>query len=150
MISTTQTRENTPTSDNWWGGEHYVKLGSFFRSFRLLNPGYSFRPVLSANFFSKVRFETSGCWIWTGATWGPPGYPKHKYGTMRIPGENCFRKKICAHKYAYETIFAPVPEGFELDHTCENKLCVNPHHLEVVTHAENIRRRFNRHAGGNQ
>lgn len=37
----------------------------------------------------------------------------------------------------------PVPEGMELDHLCRNRWCINPDHLEPVTHAENVRRGAN-------
>ncbi|MDP2917085.1 MAG: HNH endonuclease signature motif containing protein [Dehalococcoidia bacterium] len=44
---------------------------------------------------------------------------------------------VSAHKFAYETLVGPVPEGKELDHLCRNPPCVNPAHLEPVTHQEN-------------
>jgi hypothetical protein len=37
-------------------------------------------------------------------------------------------------------VVGEIPEGLELDHLCRNTLCVNPDHLEPVTHAENIQR----------
>jgi hypothetical protein len=40
----------------------------------------------------------------------------------------------------YEAQYGPVPSGMELDHLCRVKACVNPDHLEPVTHAENMRR----------
>jgi hypothetical protein len=45
-----------------------------------------------------------------------------------------------AHRYVYETHKEAIPNGLELDHLCRNTLCVNPNHLEPVTHAENCRR----------
>ena len=106
------------------------------------------REVLPGRFFRKVRFAESGCWIWIGSTWGPPKYPSHKYGqTVIWNSETKTKRRICAHKFAYETIHGPVPSGHELDHLCEVKLCVNPNHLEVVTHAVNCQRRNNRGNG---
>lgn len=45
-----------------------------------------------------------------------------------------------AHKVQWETVHGPVPDGLELDHLCRQRDCVNPAHLEPVTHAENMRR----------
>lgn len=70
-----------------------------------------------------------GCWIWLG------GLTKFGYGNVRYN-----HKQHYAHKLFYETLVGPVPEGKELDHTCEIKCCVNPEHLEPVTHIENSER----------
>lgn len=75
-----------------------------------------------------VNHDT-GCWIWDGRP-QPLGY-----GTTKLNG-----RTIPAHQYVYEKIKGPVPEGLILDHLCRNPRCVNPDHLEPVTHAENIRR----------
>ncbi len=53
---------------------------------------------------------------------------------------------------AWEEQVGPIPDDKEMDHLCMNKACVNINHLEVVTHAENMRRipqekRINQHTG---
>jgi hypothetical protein len=45
-----------------------------------------------------------------------------------------------AHRVAYEFLVGPIPDGLTLDHLCRNRGCVNPDHLEPVTHQENCRR----------
>lgn len=72
---------------------------------------------------------TNGCWFWTGNA--EPG----KYGYLFFDG-----RKRRPHEVSYERINGPIPAGLELDHTCEEKLCVRPDHLEAVTHKENVRR----------
>lgn len=72
------------------------------------------------------RGGIDGCWIWRGATNGD------SYGSVGSLG--------MAHRVAYELFIAPIPAGLEIDHLCRNPRCVNPHHLEAVTHGENLRR----------
>lgn len=50
------------------------------------------------------------------------------------------KKRQMGHIVAYELFVEPIPEGLEVDHTCRTKWCVNPAHLEPVTHPENLRR----------
>lgn len=72
-----------------------------------------------------------GCWGWTGTVRKDNGYgqvPRHVFGTS------------CSHRAVYEFLEGPVPDGLELDHTCRNRWCVNPAHLEPVTHRENLLR----------
>jgi len=73
-----------------------------------------------------------GCWAWTGATAGP-GYGQ-------------FGRNGLAHRVAYERAFGPIPEGMEIDHLCRNRRCVNPDHLDAVSHEENLRRSGHPHA----
>lgn len=71
----------------------------------------------------------SGCWEWTGAV------DLNGYGV--VYGNGRMRK---AHRVLYEKANGTVPHGLELDHLCRNRKCVNPDHLEPVTHRENILR----------
>lgn len=50
------------------------------------------------------------------------------------------RERGYAHRMAYEELVGPIPDGLELDHLCWVRHCVNPAHLEPVTHEENARR----------
>lgn len=45
-----------------------------------------------------------------------------------------------AHVVAYEHTHGSVSEGLELDHLCRNRRCINPNHLEPVTHKVNVQR----------
>lgn len=83
-----------------------------------------------------VRFERriqpgpGGCWLWQGRL------NHYGYGTFKPTVE----VTTYAHRWSYEYHVAAVPEGLELDHLCRVRNCVNPEHLEPVTHAENQRR----------
>ncbi len=68
----------------------------------------------------------SGCWLWTGSLGG------NGYARLSIN-----RKMVAAHRAAYEFVKGPIPDGLELDHLCRVRSCVNPDHLEPVTHREN-------------
>lgn len=76
----------------------------------------------------------AGCWLWTGAVTNS-GYASGSSGG----------KSMLAHRWAYERFVGPIPEGLELDHLCRVTLCVNPTHLEPVTHEENVRRAMPTH-----
>ena len=83
-------------------------------------------------FEKKTTRLDNGCWEWTGAK-NPAGY-----GLFWSGG-----RLRSAHIVAYEQINGTVPEGLELDHLCHNPSCVNPDHLEAVTHSINLLRGVN-------
>jgi hypothetical protein len=86
-------------------------------------------------FREKYRVAVSGCWIWEGAK-NRTGYGQIALGTK----EGGDKRRVLAHRFAYEMLRGPIPEGLSLDHLCRTPACVNPAHLEPVTHAENMRR----------
>ncbi|MDQ3028986.1 MAG: HNH endonuclease [Actinomycetota bacterium] len=94
------------------------------------------RPRLDrtpARFWSKVTGgDYTTCWTWT-AYIDSAGYGRFRTGgrTGQMEG---------AHRVAYRLLIGEVPDGLELDHLCRNPGCVNPWHLEPVTHAVNSRR----------
>lgn len=76
-----------------------------------------------------------GCWNWTGKTDTRDGRPLVWRGKRPSSGQ----------RVVYESSCGPVPEGLELDHTCQNTLCVRPAHAEPVTHRENMFRKTMRY-----
>lgn len=60
------------------------------------------------------------------------------YGSAHLPRPE--RGHVLVHRFVYELLRAPIPDGLELDHLCRNHPCVNPAHLEPVTHRENMMR----------
>jgi HNH endonuclease len=50
----------------------------------------------------------------------------------------------CSSHWVWRRIFGHIPDELEVDHLCENPWCVNPKHLELVTHKENVRRTWMR------
>ena len=75
------------------------------------------------------------CIIWCGSA-TPDGYGRVGRGGKK----DGISPTITAHRAAYLAYIGDIPNGLELDHVCQNRLCINPGHLEVVTHQENTRR----------
>jgi hypothetical protein len=78
-------------------------------------------------FWSCVN-KTDTCWLWTGRIL--EGYAKLWFD----------RRDHSAHRLSYEWFIGPVPDGLELDHLCRVPHCINPSHLEAVTHRLNVLR----------
>jgi len=76
----------------------------------------------------RVLVMPDGCWLWQGAQ--TTGYGSAWNGV----------RTVLTHRWVYERLVGPVPEGLVLDHLCRVRNCVNVLHLEPVTSGENTRR----------
>lgn len=82
---------------------------------------------IEERFLAKVSpCPITGCWWWTGAVQAPG------YGRFGIA-----RQTFYAHRISYSLFVGTIPVGLEIDHLCRQPGCVNPRHLEPVTHRVN-------------
>ncbi len=87
--------------------------------------------MADASLTTLIRFWTKvdapndfQCWVWRGR--------KNQKGYGR------FDDGIPAHRWAYECVHGPIPDGKMILHSCDNPSCVNPKHLRPGTHMENM------------
>lgn len=106
------------------------------------DPLHTEMPGWPGNFFPKLERQSNGCLYFTGRI------NEQGYGCLMIHDTHWY-----AHRASYELFVGPIPSGMVIDHLCHNhdracaggpsclhRRCVEPSHLEVTTHATNLKR----------
>lgn len=83
---------------------------------------------------NEYEVDDNGCWIWQRSI------VRSGYGIAWRNGTN-----VLAHRWYYQRANGPIPDGYQLDHLCRNRACVNPEHLQPVSRRANVRRGANAH-----
>lgn len=76
--------------------------------------------------------KSGECWLWTGRL---TSHATHRYGR--------WGKREYAHRVAYRLVNGD-PGGADVLHECDNPRCVNPAHLKLGTHSQNMCEMFAR------
>lgn len=85
--------------------------------------------------FMRLVEEVDGHWMWSGHGVGTKSTrPRFRHTTCADDPQ------VYAHRWIYEQLVGPIPDGYEVDHVCKVGMCVNPDHLEAVPPVENQRR----------
>lgn len=111
------------------------KRGLCSAHYSQLMRGQNLRPTRAtiADLDERIDSRTTrsaGCWSWQGA------HSNVGYAQVR---KN--KKLLYVHRVMYERHNGPIPTGLVIDHTCHNRGCINPAHLQAVTNKQNIENR---------
>ena len=84
----------------------------------------------------RYEVDDKGCWNWTGRV----KEAREPYGRIDYSlGTRITRRVFCAHRVSYAYHNGADPGGMMVTHLCDNPRCINPDHLRLGTHADNMR-----------
>ena len=114
-----------PVHGRTWCDAHYRR---WKRTGSPMGHSTDWYAAADVRFWNRV-LKTAGCWEWQG------NRRISGYGRLQVEG-----RETQAHRFAYELLIGPIPDGLDIDHLCRNRGCVNPAHMEPVTPTENTLR----------
>lgn len=80
---------------------------------------------------SYIKDSETECWVWQGKS---RSGSSRMYGRIKVDGKN-----VAAHRFSWEMHNGTkIPEGCIVMHSCDNPSCVNPEHLSIGTHQDNM------------
>lgn len=120
-------------------GRHRTQVGAEALLAKRIKANTVFKSDQDRFFDKTVPEPNSGCLLWLGSVY------QTGYGQFRLR-----HGQVAAHRFAWEIENGPIPTDLQLDHLCRQRSCVNVHHLEAVTQAENIRRGFEARRSGSR
>jgi len=86
--------------------------------------------------FDRCRWEGT-CLLWQGSDSGTGR--GGGYGRIKYDGAN-----FAVHRLVYQLVYGPISPRKQVDHSCNNRLCCNPDHLQHMTHKKNQKLRDKR------
>lgn len=94
------------------------------------------KELIDLIFDVAIPEPSTGCWLWDLDVSGD-GYGRFNYRSQ----------SVAAHRLAWSAVNGDIPPGMVVRHDCDQPLCVNPDHLRIGTHADNMADRAKRGRG---